>query len=122
MRLRNPAASSSLDLPLLPGLSGVVRQVKKMETDVKSLKDNPQTTLLEGLHSVAYHGGLSRPLICPEGCLSGLTADVVADFYAQNYTAPRIVVAAGGWAAPQGRVLGLQLEQRESTRRLEELV
>jgi processing peptidase subunit alpha len=45
-----------------------------MEADVKNLKDNPQTTLLEGLHSVAYTGGLARPLIVPEGCLGGLNA------------------------------------------------
>ena len=49
-------------------------QVRKMEADVKNLKENPQTTLLEGLHSVAYSGGLGRPLIVPEGCLNGLTA------------------------------------------------
>ena len=49
-------------------------QVTKMEADVKGLKDNPQTTLLEGLHSVAYNGGLGRPLIVPDGCLSGLSA------------------------------------------------
>lgn len=49
-------------------------QVRKMEADVKNLKDNPQTTLLEGLHSVAYSGGLGAPLIVPEGCLGGLNA------------------------------------------------
>ena len=70
-------------------------QIKKMEGDIKNLKDNPQTTLLEGMHSVAYHGGLGRPLICPEGCLAGLNAEVLAEFYAENYTAPRIVLAAG---------------------------
>ncbi len=81
---------------LLSALVGTVVQIKKMEADVKNLKDNPQTTLLEGLHSVAYHGGLGRPLICPEGCLSSLNADVLAEFYATNYTAPRMVLAAGG--------------------------
>lgn len=45
-----------------------------MEADVKHLKDNPQTTLLEGLHSVAYSGGLGRPLIVPDGLLGGLNA------------------------------------------------
>lgn len=45
-----------------------------MEADVKNLRDNPQTTLLEGLHSVAYTGGLGRPLIVPEGLLGGLNA------------------------------------------------
>ena len=125
-----------------------------MEADVKNLKDNPQTTLLEGLHSVAYSGGLGRPLIVPEGMLGGLTAggwaavlpavltascgrqrasgcagreagrraagwttqhryssttvplpspphpssppDVAAEFYAANYTAPRMVLAGAG--------------------------
>ena len=41
---------------------------------MKHLADNPQTTLLEGLHSVAYQGGLGRPLIVPDGCLGGLNA------------------------------------------------
>ncbi|GAB4821951.1 hypothetical protein N2152v2_008997 [Parachlorella kessleri] len=74
----------------------VAEQIKKMEGDIKNLKDNPQTTLLEGMHSVAYHGGLGRPLICPEGCLANLNAEVLAEFYAENYTAPRIVLAAAG--------------------------
>ena len=38
----------------------VAEQVKKMEADIKNLTDNPQTTLLEALHSVAYHGGLEH--------------------------------------------------------------
>lgn len=74
----------------------VAEQVRKMEADVKNLRDNPQTTLLEGLHSVAYTGGLGRPLIVPEGLLGGLNADVLADFYAANYTAPRMVLAGAG--------------------------
>lgn len=49
------------------------------------------------MHSVAYQGGLGSPLICPEGCLPNLNADVLAEFYANNYTAPRMVLAAGGW-------------------------
>ncbi len=52
----------------------ILWQVRKMEADVKNLRDYPQTTLLEGLHSVAYTGGLGRPLIVPEGLLGGLNA------------------------------------------------
>ena len=74
----------------------VAEQVKKMEADIANLTDNPQTTLLEALHSVAYHGGLGRPLIAPKEVLGSLNADVLAEFYAQNYTAPRIVLAAAG--------------------------
>ncbi|PRW59704.1 mitochondrial-processing peptidase subunit alpha-like [Chlorella sorokiniana] len=74
----------------------VAEQIRKMEADLKNLADNPQTTLLEGLHSVAYTGGLGRPLIVPDGCLGGLNAEVLADFYAANYTAPRMVLAGAG--------------------------
>lgn len=74
----------------------VAEQVKKMEKDLKNLADNPQTTLLEAAHTVAYHGGLGRPLIAPKEVLNGLNADVVSDFYATNYTAPRMVLAAAG--------------------------
>ena len=74
----------------------VAEQVKKMEADIKNLTDNPQTTLLEALHSVAYHGGLGRPLIAPKEILGNLNADVLAEFYAQNFTAPRIVLAGAG--------------------------
>jgi len=74
----------------------VAEQVKKMKADISNLADNPQTTLLEALHSVAYHGGLGRPLIAPKEILGGLNADVLAEFYAENYTAPRMVLAAAG--------------------------
>ena len=73
--------SPLLDMVLVTPMSGwtlllLLLQVTKLEADVKGLKDNPQTTLLEGLHSVAYNGGLGRPLIVPDGCLPGLSAGV----------------------------------------------
>jgi processing peptidase subunit alpha len=51
---------------------------------------------VQAVHSVAYHGGLGHPLIAPEGVLPSLNADVLAEFYASNYTAPRMVLAAAG--------------------------
>lgn len=74
----------------------VAEQVKKMEADLANLADNPQTTLVEAIHTAAYQGGLGRPLIAPKEILSSLNADVLADFYATNYTAPRMVLAASG--------------------------
>lgn len=74
----------------------VAEQVKKMEADVKNLRDNPQTYLLEGLHSATYQGALGNPLVAPEGSLSHLNADSLAEFYSANYTAPRIVLAGAG--------------------------
>lgn len=52
--------------------------------------------VLQGLHEVAYSGGLARPLIAPESALDGLSADGLAEFVAQNYTAPRIVLSGAG--------------------------
>lgn len=72
----------------------VAECVKKMEADIKSLADNPQTSLLEGAHSVAYTGALGRPLVAPTA--GHLSADTVAEFYAENYTAPKMVLVGAG--------------------------
>ncbi|CAL8469178.1 g8719 [Coccomyxa elongata] len=72
--------------------------INKMREDIKTVKDNPQTVLLEGMHEVAYTGGLARPLIVPESALGALSAGKLADFVARNYTAPRIALAGAGVA------------------------
>ncbi len=51
---------------------------------------------VQGLHSVAYHGGLGNPLICPDSTLGSLNAEMLAEFYAKHYVAPRMVLAASG--------------------------
>ena len=47
----------------------------------------------QGLHSVAYTGGLGKPLVAPPGVAARLTPPVMADFVAQNYGAQRMVLA-----------------------------
>lgn len=74
----------------------VAEQIVKMEHDIKGLKENPQTILLEGLHNVAYTGALGRPLICPEGGLANLSADSLIEFTQQNFVAPKMVLAGAG--------------------------
>jgi len=56
----------------------------------------PQATLLEGLHEVAFTGGLARPLVAPAGAAAKITPDALAAFVAANYTAPRLVLAGAG--------------------------
>ena len=51
---------------------------------------------MQGLHEVAYTGGLSKPMICPEGALGNLTADRLAEFVQRNYTASRMVLSGAG--------------------------
>lgn len=48
--------------------------------------------LAQGLHSVAYTGGLSNPLVAQEGASHRLSAEVIADFIASNYSAGRMVL------------------------------
>ena len=48
---------------------------------------------LQGLHSVAFTGGLSKPLVAPPGVAARLTPPVLADFIASNYGAQRMVLA-----------------------------
>ncbi len=47
----------------------------------------------QGLHSVAFTGGLGKPLVAPPGVAARLTPPVLADFVAQNYGAQRMVLA-----------------------------
>ncbi len=50
----------------------------------------------QGLHEVAYTGGLSQPMIAPEGALGNLTANCLADFVERNYTPKRMVLCGAG--------------------------
>ena len=45
---------------------------------------------------MAYQGALGRPLVCPEDCVGGLNADMLASFVEQNFKANRIVFAGSG--------------------------
>lgn len=74
----------------------VKEQIKKMEADLKNLEDNPQTRMLEALHSVGFQGALARPLIAPKEVLAGLTPEVVKEFVSMNYVAPRMVLSGSG--------------------------
>lgn len=50
---------------------------------------------LQGLHSVAYHGGLARPLIAPPGAASRLTGDDLAQFVSEHFTGASMALAGG---------------------------
>ncbi len=54
---------------------------------------NSPGAALQGLHSVAYTGGLAKPLVAPPGVAARLTPPVLADFIANNYGAQRMVLA-----------------------------
>ena len=53
---------------------------------------------VQGLHEVAWSGGLGRPLVCPEGALSSLSSEGLHAFHQALYTPPHLVLAAAGVA------------------------
>lgn len=98
-KARTAARKACVRLPQLPGQAGCKRRGSTMLM-ARALLCPAAPACLQGAHSVAYHGGLSRPLICPESSLATLNAEEVAEFYAENYTAPRMVLAAGACHRP----------------------
>ncbi|XP_042404751.1 probable mitochondrial-processing peptidase subunit alpha-2, chloroplastic/mitochondrial [Zingiber officinale] len=84
-------------------------QLKKLKTELGELSSNPQGLLLEvvhsagysgalanPVHSAGYSGALANPLIAPESAISHLNGTILEGFVHENYTAPRIVLAASG--------------------------
>jgi processing peptidase subunit alpha len=74
----------------------VQEQLAKLKTETAEAVSNPQVMLYEALHSAGFIGGLGQPLMAPESCLGRLNGGVLHDFVKENYTAPRIVLAASG--------------------------
>ncbi|PKU79304.1 Mitochondrial-processing peptidase subunit alpha [Dendrobium catenatum] len=67
----------------------------KREIDEIVAKD-PQQFLLESLHVAGYSGALGNPMMASETALQRLDGSVIGEFYFENYTADRIVLAAFG--------------------------
>ncbi|KAG8045947.1 hypothetical protein GUJ93_ZPchr0008g13501 [Zizania palustris] len=74
----------------------VKEQIMKLKAELAEASSNPETLLLEALHSTGYSGALANPLITSESSVSRLNANVLENFLAENYTAPRIILAATG--------------------------
>lgn len=74
----------------------VQEQLAKVKAETAELVNNPQVVIYEALHSAGYVGGLGQPLMAPESCLGRLNGGVLHDFVKENYSAPRIVLAASG--------------------------
>lgn len=85
----------SIRNPLFNGWE-VKEQLQKVKAEIAEVANNPQSVLLEALHSAGYSGALGHPLLAPESALNSLDPQKLAEFVAENYTAPRIVLAVSG--------------------------
>ncbi|KAA8534902.1 hypothetical protein F0562_029882 [Nyssa sinensis] len=74
----------------------VHEQLQKVKAEIAEASNNPHGLLLEALHSAGYSGALANPLMAPESAINRLNSTILEEFVAENYTAPRIVLAASG--------------------------
>ncbi|KAL8158794.1 hypothetical protein V2J09_000331 [Rumex salicifolius] len=68
----------------------------KLKSEISEASNNPQGLLMEALHSVGYSGALAYPLLATDSAINQLNSSVLEEFVAENYTAPRMVLAASG--------------------------
>ncbi|EEF48145.1 mitochondrial-processing peptidase subunit alpha [Ricinus communis] len=74
----------------------VKEQLQKVKAEISEASKNPQGLLLEAIHSAGFSGPLANPLLAPESAINSLNSTILEDFVAENYTAPRMVLAASG--------------------------
>lgn len=74
----------------------VNEQLEKLKSEISEVSNNPQSLLLEAIHSAGYSGALANPLLAPESAINRLNSTLLEEFVAENYTAPRMVLAASG--------------------------
>ena len=51
---------------------------------------------MEAVHSTAYDGGLGNALLASQESIDAIDGDALREFIAENYVAPRMVLAASG--------------------------
>merc|ERR1711915_285367 len=74
----------------------VKEQLVKVKSEIAEISNNPQSLILEALHSAGYAGALGNPLMAPESAINRLNGTILEEFVTENYTAPRMVLAASG--------------------------
>ena len=86
------------DSALNPKLANheVANMAKDLKKEIEDLKMNPQAMLMEAVHATAYDGGLGNPLLASQESIEAIDGDALREFVAENYVAPRMVLAASG--------------------------
>ncbi|KAL6221052.1 hypothetical protein ACLB2K_008804 [Fragaria x ananassa] len=74
----------------------VNEELLRVKDDIDKASKNPEALVLEAVHSVGYKGGLANPLLAQESSISSLNNETLEEFVTENYTAPRMVLAAYG--------------------------
>ncbi len=64
----------------------------KLKAELAEASSNPETFLLEALHSTGYSGALATPLIASESSVSRLNTNVLEYFLAVRLMSEALVV------------------------------
>lgn len=68
----------------------------RMEAEIANAKAGPEYRLIENLHKTAYRGGLSNSLLAPKFAVNEINADMVRNFWKENFIGGRISIAGLG--------------------------
>ncbi|KAM0944706.1 putative peptidase M16, metalloenzyme, LuxS/M16 peptidase [Dioscorea sansibarensis] len=85
--------------------SEMAEQLPKIKADIGEAANDPHSLLLEALHSAGFSGALANPLLASESSIYKLNNAVLKEFVVENYTAPRMVLAAFG--ADHGKLVSI---------------
>lgn len=59
-----------------------VLQLTKVKSEISEVSNNPQSLLLEAIHSAGYSGALANPLLAPESAINRLNPTLLEEFVA----------------------------------------
>ncbi|KAK1691696.1 hypothetical protein QYE76_008393 [Lolium multiflorum] len=71
-------------------------KVAEAREELSFLESNPELFLRESLHRAGYSGALGNPLFPTKEALARINRGAICNFYIENYTADRLVLAASG--------------------------
>ncbi|KAK4601799.1 hypothetical protein RGQ29_011071 [Quercus rubra] len=74
----------------------VNEELQKLKAETSETSNNPKNLLLDGIYSAGYSGALANPILASESAFDRLNSTILEEFVSDNYTAPRLVIAATG--------------------------
>ncbi|KAK1290579.1 Mitochondrial-processing peptidase subunit alpha [Acorus calamus] len=74
----------------------VNEQLRRLKEEIEESSQNPQNLVLEAIHTAGYSGALANPLMASESAIHRLNSSILEEYVVENYTAPRMVLAASG--------------------------
>ncbi|CAN1161724.1 Mitochondrial-processing peptidase subunit alpha [Linum perenne] len=74
----------------------VNEQLQKVKAEISEASNNPHGLILEAIHSAGFSGALANTLLAPDSAINRLNGTILEEFVDENYTAPRMVLAASG--------------------------